>query len=325
VQRGVSVFDTALGRSIGLEGCLRSASNHRSIKLATDEAGTIRAIDAMRDDEQHWYNIVSEQILYVHARAAVTLFDDLLRRTFSDSLAAHVPGRVLPISLDPPQDLHLLVDQEFTQIAKLLSPGRRRTHEAFARIRTLLALEAHVDPDVRVSTKDVQRVAKGIRDGLAWDKVFPLLAGVGTSISGQGVSVVVRFSKTDGMPVRYVKGDSAEGAGAAAIREFDLQKRFHISTAELSDLLGLTPPRCKALRDHLGIDADDACRHVFEFGSQKHQRYSDKAVVDLRKSLTLVDMDEIWNSHGVRRGKVVGQGCKQPGCVGKRVAAGKKN
>ncbi len=48
----------------------------------------------MRYDEQHWFN---------------------------DSL----PTRVLPISTDAPKELTLLLDDQFSQIAALLKPGRR--------------------------------------------------------------------------------------------------------------------------------------------------------------------------------------------------------
>lgn len=117
------------------------------------------------------------------------------------------------------------------------------------------------------------------------------------------------------MPVRYVKGDLPEEADAAAIREFDLQKRFHLTVAALSDRLGLTPPRCKALRDHLGIDGDETCRHVFEFGSQKHPRYSDKAVGEIKKARDSLDLEAIWESH---RPAPVGRrlpACQEPGCA----------
>ncbi|MCA1984433.1 hypothetical protein [Nocardioides nematodiphilus] len=71
VQNGVRVFDKQLGRSIGFEACIRQAFNHSTIRLTDAEAGTLRAIDAMRDDEQHWFNEVSEQLLYLHARAGI--------------------------------------------------------------------------------------------------------------------------------------------------------------------------------------------------------------------------------------------------------------
>ena len=153
VQNGVSVFDKKLGRSLGFEKCVNLAEGNSAIKVTKDEAGTLRTIDAMRDDEQHWFNEVSEQLLYVHARAAITLFDELLQRVFGEHLADYLPTRVLPISTDPPRDLDVLIDEEYSQIAGLLKPGRRARHQARARIRTLLAMEAHVEPETQVSTR----------------------------------------------------------------------------------------------------------------------------------------------------------------------------
>lgn len=55
-------------------------------QIVEEEAGTLRAIDALRDDEQHWFTKVTEGLLYLHARAAVTLFDELLSRAFNQRL-----------------------------------------------------------------------------------------------------------------------------------------------------------------------------------------------------------------------------------------------
>ena len=74
VQTGVKrVLDPETGRSISFKKCLGLAAENPVIKLSGTDAGTLRAIDAMRDDEQHWFNVVTEQILYLHARAGVTL------------------------------------------------------------------------------------------------------------------------------------------------------------------------------------------------------------------------------------------------------------
>lgn len=54
VQAGKSVFDQATGRSVGFERCIGLAIADATINLAEADAGTLRAIDAMRDDEQHW-------------------------------------------------------------------------------------------------------------------------------------------------------------------------------------------------------------------------------------------------------------------------------
>jgi hypothetical protein len=75
-EQGVEVFDRLTGRSIGFEKCVRLAREH--LKLDDDQLGLLRAIDALRDDEQHWLAEVNEGLLYVHARAALTLFDEIL-------------------------------------------------------------------------------------------------------------------------------------------------------------------------------------------------------------------------------------------------------
>lgn len=310
VQFGVSVFDATMGRSLGFEACIRKAAQHPQIKLDEADAGALRAIDAMRDDEQHWFNSVSEQLLYVHVRAGITLFDELLQRVFHEKLADHLPTRVLPVSVDPPRDLALLLDEEYGQIADLLRPGRRARHEARARIRTLLAMEAHVEPDTRVSSKDVDRVQEGIRGGEQRATVFPKLEGLATAMDGEGLLVTVRFVKNQtAPPVRYV---SDEAVPAAAIREIDLQARFHRSPAELAKALALSQPRCAALRRHLGIDQDPSCRHEFVFRSQRLPRYSDNAFNRMREARDSLDMDAIWKAHNpsVRSP----QPCTVPGC-----------
>lgn len=307
-----NVFDRKTGRSIGFEKCLNLAATSTAIKLVDADAGALRAIDALRDDEQHWFNAVSEQILYLHARAGVTLFDDLLQRVFADRLATHLPTRVLPVSVDPPRDLALVLDDEYRQIAALLQPGRRAGHDARARIRTLLALEAHVEPETIVSTKDVDRVERGIRNGEPREQVFPRLGEIETSIDGSGLTVIVHFTKKQGAPVRFEPNESVP---AAAIRVVDLQRKFHRSPAQLANDLGLTGPRATALRRHLGIDADPNCVHVFEFGSQRHARYSDNAFTTMREAAGSLDMDAIWQAHKPPgRGNRSTSPCSTPGC-----------
>ncbi|MFI7618273.1 DUF3644 domain-containing protein [Nonomuraea terrae] len=311
VQANVMVFDSHLGRSWGFETCIKHALGHPKIQLSDSDAGTLRAIDAMRDDEQHWFNFVSEQLLYLHARAGVTLFDDILQRMFKEELTTYLPHRVLPISVDPPRDLALVLDEEYTQIAALMSPGRRARHEACARIRTLLAMEAHVEPDTRVSTKDVARVERGIRNGNPRELVFPRLEEISTTVDGHGITITVHFTKKQGAPVRYVADDTVP---AAAIREVDLQRKFHRSATDLAIALKLTGPRSAALRQHLGIDANESCSHEFVFGSQRHRRYSDNAFVLMRDALVSIDMEAVWQAHKPRGKAEPATPCSLTGC-----------
>jgi hypothetical protein len=173
-------------------------------------------------------------------------------------------------------------------------------------------MEAHVEPDAQVSVTDVDRVEKGIRAGKSRDQVFPRLGEVGAAVSGQGLDVQVRFVKQGGLPVRFVKDDTVD---AAAFREVDLQKKFHRAPHELADVVGITRPRGTALRAHLGIDSDDACRHVFEFGAQRHARYSDNAFTKMRDAVGTLDMVAIWSAHAPGRGRKPRSACTQPGCA----------
>nr|WP_205749918.1 hypothetical protein [Brevibacterium sp. S22] len=316
VQGRAKVFDKKSGRSIGFEAAINQASQLAGLKVTQDEAGTLRAVNALRDDQQHWFNDVSEGLLYLHARAAVTLFDELLFRAFDERLADYLPNRVLPVSTEPPQDLLTLVDREYANIAELLQPGRRARGDARAKIRTLLALEAHLGEDVIVSDSDVDRVEKGIKSSRRRDQVFPKLSPLAADVSGEGLTVKVKIVKqSEALPVRLVRDGTADELDAAAVREVDLQKKFHWSPFELADKLRITRPRATALRTHLGIDSSPDFVHVFEFGSQKHSRYSDNALALMRTALKDQDMDAIWEAHRPGRSGKPRPKCQQPGCA----------
>jgi len=296
-ERRVEVFDRDTARSIGFEKCLRLARQH--LGLSDERLGLLRAIDAMRNDEQHWLATIDEGLLYVHTRAALTLFDEVLGEVFEERLADHLPERVLPISSRPIDDVHVLIDEQYSQIRDLLQPGRRRRAEARARLRGLLAMEGHVSEEARVSERDVDRVERGAREGDALEHVFPRLQGLGATFDGEGPTVRVHFTKRQGAPVHFVPADDPRDS--AAVREIDLQRKYYIPPFDLAERLGLTRPRATALRRALRIDEDDDCVHVFTFGSQRHPRYSDNALRRMTDALKSIDMDEVWRGHGPGR------------------------
>jgi hypothetical protein len=235
----------------------------------------------------------------VHTRAALTLFDEVLGEVFEERLADHLPERVLPISSRPIDDVHVLIDEQYSQIRDLLQPGRRRRAEARARLRGLLAMEGHVSEEARVSERDVDRVERAAREGDALEHVFPRLQGLGATFDGEGPTVRVHFTKRQGAPVHFVPADDPRDS--AAVREIDLQRKYYIPPFDLAERLGLTRPRATALRRALRIDEDDDCVHVFTFGSQRHPRYSDNALRRMTDALKSIDMDEVWRGHGPGR------------------------
>jgi DNA-binding CsgD family transcriptional regulator len=113
-----------------------------------------------------------------------------------------------------------------------------------------------------------------------------------SDVAGEGPTIRVHFSKREGPAVRYVSGD--DPSAAAAIREVDLQKKYHLSPQQVADRLGISTNRAKALRDHLGIDADPSNMHVFEFGSQRMARFSDTAMRVLAENNNQEAIDAAW-------------------------------
>ena len=83
--------------------------------------------------------------------------------------------------------------------------------------------------------------------------------------------------------MRYIAAD--DPTEAAALREVDLQKRFHMSATELAEALKLTTHKSHALRKKLRIDADPQYMHIFVFGGSKHARFSHNALIQMREAL----------------------------------------
>ncbi|MBE0532018.1 MAG: hypothetical protein IH626_14400 [Rhodospirillales bacterium] len=239
VQNKVRVFDDKNGKSIGFDRALNLC--RQNLGLTETEAGTMRMIDALRDAEQHWFTIIEEDVLYLNMRALITVFDTYLKRALGLDLSSRIPPRVLPVSTLPPGDFDFLVDREYKLIADLLKPGKRKRDEARARIRALLAMEGLAAEEVQISEKDINRIERAAKAGAKLGEVFPRLNTIASTIEGDGRAITVRFSKKEGAPVRFVAGDDPQGA--AAVREVDLQKKFHTGAAELAKALNLSGPR----------------------------------------------------------------------------------
>ncbi|MGW9821997.1 hypothetical protein ACUXK4_004586 [Methylorubrum extorquens] len=296
-QNRVKVFDKDSGKSYGFERCLKLCQ--ADYKLSAEEAGVMRAIDALRDAAQHWFVFVSEDLLYLQTKALITAFDAYLKRALGTDLHSHIPPRVLPVSTKPLGDFEFLIDREYKLVGELLKPGKRQRDEARARIRSLIAMEALITDEVEISEKDIDRIEKAARAGEELGKVFPRLVTVSTTTSGEGVTLKVHFTKKGGAPVRYIGGDDPDEA--AAVREVDLRKKFHMRASDLARKIKLTEPKSKALRWHLGIDEDSKCRHDFEFGKSTFPCFSDNAISKMHQALAGgVNMSEIWREYNAR-------------------------
>lgn len=137
-------------------------------------------------------------------------------------------------------------------------------------------MEAHVSETVSVSEHDIDRIERAIKANTDISQVFPRLMTLASNGSGEGPTIKVKITKKQGAPVRYISGD--DPTSAAAIREVDMRKKYHISPSDLATRLGMNTTHCKALRKYLEIYKEKSNLTIFEFGSQQHPRYSDNAL-----------------------------------------------
>jgi hypothetical protein len=295
------------GKSIGMQKCLNHAPEH--LRSLDSECGVFRAIDAMRDQEQHWYAHFDESLLFLEVRAFVTAFDDLLGRIFSEKLADHLPQRVLPVSSQPPpRDISIFFDSQFSQLRELLKPGVRRRDEAQGRIRTLLAMQTHVLPDIVQTEIEVRRAERGLREGRSWQELFPGLGSMSSSVGGEGPALIVRIAKNIDLPAVQILSEGQPGAeNATAIREVDLWNRFPFEYKQIARILALASyVQVRPLAIELGLRDDPAMYLETKRGSQTVYGYSQAALDKMKQAIAAgADIKEIYRKHNTASGRAM--------------------
>lgn len=120
-DRGDSLRNPKNGYTHSVEHCLVLANEDPTLRfLSNDERRTIQVLNALRDQAQHFIADVTEELLYTVSQGIVTLFADLLPRLFAVSLCSKIPQRVLPISVTPPKEIAVLMDDAWSQLRQLI-------------------------------------------------------------------------------------------------------------------------------------------------------------------------------------------------------------
>lgn len=299
-----TISDSKTSIAWGFDKCLGIARSGLNI-LNEDQAQTLSILDGLRDCATHNLIELTEQALYVHTQAAVTLFDQILTRVFGEHLADHMPTRVLPISTSPPKDMLTFLDSEFTQIQELLSPGKRRRSEARCRLRHLAIMESNLSGEGRQPTEqEVNHIIRWVKRGDTWQDIFPSVAGVHLDTQWDGPIVSIRFTrKTEAAPIRLVRKGMTGFEEATLVREVDLLDRYSMNLTALAQNLDLTLPKTLALVRCLNLQTDSDCYKEFYMAkSSVYKRYSSEALKKLREALEHVDMEDVWQRYGSRRG-----------------------
>jgi len=256
---------------------------------------TLSILDSLRDCATHHLLDLTEQALYVHAQAAVTLYDKVLQASFGDRLADHLPSRVLPISAEPPTDMLTFLDAESSQIQALLAPGKRRKAEARGRLRHLMIIESNISgTGEQPSDKEVDRALRRVKQGETWQSLFPATATLHLDTRGHGPSVSIRLTREAGAaPVRVVRPGEPGADEAILVREVDLLDRYSMGLTQLANNMSLSTYDTQALIYQLRLRDDPECCHEFRIGGSRFRRYSPRAQERLLQAKEAVNMTDV--------------------------------
>lgn len=289
-------------QTIGFNACVRKGLTDASLKFLSDEqALTLQTINGQRDATQHYLLDMSEHQLYFYAQAGVTLFRDIHDNVFDEKLVLQLPERVLPISTTAPKDLLALFEKEVDEIRGLLAPRTRKKMEAIARARSLAVLESAVKGDYeQPSDHELRKVCARLSDGEAWSSVFPGVASINITTEFDGATLSIRLTKNEGIPVQILK--EGEGVGAVvALRRVNELDFYSLSATKLAKNVGLTPPKSRAVVDHLGLRKDAEYFKEIRIGAVRHSRYSPKAIKQIKQALETTSIDEIWATYKAKK------------------------
>lgn len=301
-QKGGKIRKPREKQTIGFDACVRRGLTGASLKfLSEEQALTLQTINGQRDAAQHYLVDMSEHQLYFYAQAGVTLFRDIHDDVFDENLVLDLPERVLPISTTAPRDLTALFDKEIEEIKGLLAPGTRRKMDAVAKARSLAVLESAVNGVYeQPSDRELEKVCKRLADGETWGAVFPGVASINIAAEGDGPTLSLRLTKNEGTPVQLLKEGDGTGA-VVAVRRVDELGFYSLGAIDLAKKVALTPPKSRAVVDHLGLRDDSDCFKEFNIGGVTHARYSQTAIKRVKDALKTESIDDIWAAYKDKR------------------------
>jgi hypothetical protein len=286
--------------TIGFDACVRRGLSSEGF-LSEDQALALQTINGLRDAAQHHLLELSEGQLYLHAQSGVTLFRDLLRDVFDESLTALLPERALPISTIAPIDPISMFAEEIEEVRRLLAPGRRRHAEATAKLRGLAIVDGALQGEfIQPSERQLAKLGEKLMSGTTFDDLFPGISAVSYNTVGEGADVSLRITKQEGIPVHLVP-EGTPSAGVIAIRRVDELGFYNLSHGDLARKLKLTPNKTTAAIAILDLKDDLDCSKAFKIGRSVFQRYSQKAIERIEALVDEHGTDGVWAQYRALR------------------------
>jgi hypothetical protein len=288
--------------TIGFDACLRKCISEEPLRCLTeDEAVTLQNLNSLRDAAQHYFTELSEDMLYVYAQSAVTLFDKLSTHVLGLTLKDAMPNRVLPVSPKPPRDFGLILDAEFGDIAKMVAPRSRKGLDAKARIRSLAILQSSLDGQKsQPNDRELDGIVRRIRAGDGWRAIFPGVATLRIDPDAAGPGLALRITKNQGEAIRLVPEGSPD-ATVVAVKRVNELDFYSMGLTDLAKKLKITAPKLLALIEVDGLQSDLEYFKLLKIGKVSLKRYSPRALDHLRSRVSQVDLQAIWQQHRAQR------------------------
>lgn len=283
LSKGGKIRDRGDTNTIGFDACVRRALSNDDVRFLTeDQALTLQTINGLRDAAQHHLLELSEGQLYLHAQSGITLFRDLLLDLFQQDLSELLPERVLPVSTVAPLDPLVMFATELDEVRRLLAPGKRRRAEAEAKLRGLAIVDHAIQGSlVQPGEAELHELGRQVAAGKGLADVFPGIGSVQFESDGAGPRVNLRISKAEGVPVTIVP-EGTPGAGVVALKRVDEMGFYNLSHKNLEEKLGLGQYSVTAAIAVLGLKDELECSKLFKLGAVKVQRYSPKALSQIK-------------------------------------------
>ncbi len=302
VHRGGKIREPGANETFGFDKCIRKCISGEGLKyLSEDEAFTLRTINNLRDAAQHYMVSLSEQNLYMHAQAGLTLFRRILKDVLNQDLTDHFPERILPVTTSPPQDFAAVIQAEFDDIKKLVKPKSRQRLKARAKLRPLAIIEASIrGENAQPGEAQLNKLVRGVAAGKDWTELFPGVASLQLETTGTGLTVSLRITKSEGEPIRLV-GEGTPDATTVGVKRVNETSYYSLGARDIAQKLNLSQPRLYAVTTALEIKSDEEFYKEFKFGKTVHGRYSPKALDHLRRKIPELDLDKIWGEHRPRK------------------------
>ncbi|WP_154859632.1 DUF3644 domain-containing protein [Cyclobacterium xiamenense] len=298
LHKGGKIKERRATQTIGFESCVRKAFSDGEIKFLTeDEVLTLQSLNGLRDAAQHYTLEISEQHLYFQAQSGLTLFRDIVKRVFDIDLKEGLPVRVLPLSTTPPTDIQAFFSNEIVEIKKLLGPNKRKNIEAIEKLRALAIMENAVQGnDTQPSDGELKKILKTLEKGGNFGQLFPGVSTLNFTANGYGPSLDLRISRKEGVPVQVVP-EGTPGAHVVALKRVNELDYYNLGRDQLAKKVGLTGPKTSAVIHHLNLKADPESFKRISVGNVHHERYSQKAIGQIKAGIAATPLAEIWENY----------------------------